>query len=307
MIKLITPPEMDGIMSNKASVQHLSIVHKEGNSIQDDAASSPTNRRVLKVNQSFSRNIPSARSHRASVQLIPLQQIINNVEPSKRTPSRQAVPKADIVSTSINDSSSNDHHSHPLRAIKHQPKILYNPHLPSVFTNEKPRLMNANLHANPSTKMHSNPPINLNDFVPRPTQTRDSVRKTPARVRPVWKAEESVSVNSTNPVGSQSHSVERNTRHIAIFKKLMSKFSDGKIRTEESERRHSSVDRRSSINAMSFLDQFANKSPRAKPRISLNEMITLKKIQTPGQGATKRMLHVPTLNIYDVQVSANLF
>lgn len=170
---------------------------------------------------------------------------------------------------------------------------------PIVDRNAKPflspqRVMNSNMSA-PNmysvNKIHSS---NQADVLPRPSKTRESARRHQFENLPSLKPGDSSIEAGMNNNGSVSNT----KKQIVIFKKFLSKSPENKvIPVMETHNTNFS-------NAMKFFDQFASPLlPKMKMKVHLSEMITLKKIKsTQNGGVTKRMLHVPSMNIYDIQV-----
>lgn len=140
-------------------------------------------------------------------------------------------------------------------------------------------------------KIHSS---NQVDVLPRPSKTRESARRHQFENLPSLKPGDSSIEAGMNNNGSVSNT----KKQIVIFKKFLSKSPENKvIPVMETHNTNFS-------NAMKFFDQFASPLlPKMKMKVHLSEMITLKKIKsTQNGGVTKRMLHVPSMNIYDIQV-----
>ena len=291
MEKMVTS-EMNGVITEKPVIMRLPSGFQDHHSVHENLSSTPTNRRAPGINQILSRNISSARSQRTSPRLVPLHPITSNADAASiRLSVRQAAPNQDILSNSISDI----HNDQPLRVFKHQPKVLQSAHLPSVFTNEKPRAMHSNSiehNGHFANKMQPRHPPEFAELVPHSSRTRETARRIHLKNQPVWKADD----HSANSASNNSHSTDSNSKkHIAIFKKMITKFSVSSIPAIEN------IPQRA-VKAIHLFEQIKNQSPKSKPRISLSDMITLKKVQTQDQGITKRMLHVPTLSVYDVQV-----
>ena len=145
----------------------------------------------------------------------------------------------------------------------------------------------------PINKIQSSTPSNHAEAFPRSAKTRESARRHQFENLPVLKTEE----GSFNAGNSNNNAIVSNTKkQIVVFKKFLSKSPENKIPIMENVNSNFS-------NAMKFFDQFTGLQAKTKTKVTLSEMITLKKIKSSQNGGiTKRMLHVPTLNIYDIQV-----
>lgn len=91
-------------------------------------------------------------------------------------------------------------------------------------------------------------------------------------------------------------------KRVIVFRKFLSKSPDARRIVENKHQAQMAKPLR-------IRDEFKNLHNREvvqqqqKAKISLNEMVTLKKIRTTSSnGVVKRMLHALTMHIYDVQV-----
>lgn len=126
----------------------------------------------------------------------------------------------------------------------------------------------------------------------RSVNTRESARKLLFEDHEPLKTEE-------NSVSNQIISPSGQKKQIVILKKFLSKSPENNIPVAAGDR-HANFS-----NAMKFFEQFVAPLAKIKKKILLHEMITLKKIKTTqSNGILKRMLHVPSLNTYDLQVGS---
>ena len=124
--------------------------------------------------------------------------------------------------------------------------------------------------------------------------TRESARRIPTENLFGLKSEESY-INASNNSGMQSSS-SNSKKKIIIFKKFLSKSPENNIPVLDGITNQLS-------SAMKLLNKLSSPMAKLKSKISLNEMITLRKVRTTqSNGIIKRMLHAPSLNIYDIQV-----
>ena len=140
--------------------------------------------------------------------------------------------------------------------------------------------------------------------VQRPAITRESARRIPTEDILSLKTEESY-LGGKNNISVNYPTSTSTKKKIIVFKKFLSKSPESKI-PEMEEARHLVTD------AVKFLDNFISPKQSLKTKICLNEMITLKKVrETQSGGFIKRMLHAPSLNIYEIHVyqqqSRNIF
>ena len=149
--------------------------------------------------------------------------------------------------------------------------------------------------------------------VKRPAFIRESARQIPTEPDPIreqsedsylrLKRDESCTTPKNNEdflnrISSVSNLNNNGSKKkIIVFKKFLSKSPESRLpQTEET--------KKLVADAVRFLDNAAAlQKPVLKTKISLNEMLTLRKVRTTESGGTiKRMLHVPTLSIYDIHV-----
>jgi len=322
---------MDVILTDKSSFPRASKGLKDNSYSQPDSCVSPTNKYGLGVNHTSFRNPMTSRGHRRAVQLLPLQSLVNNVETPKRVVSSQADLNSNCYPTLNSDRTEEP----TFKALKSQPKITSNANLPSVFTSEKPqpikikklvakqkggdltideeynpgKVFNVNqidrvakpflspqrvISSNKSvqnlyfvSKQSSQTPSSRGEEPGRVLNTRESARRTQFENTPAMRSEEEGGASSGNGVVSSTK------KQIVVLKKFLSKSPDSNVPVIKNKHVNFS-------NALKFFDQFA--AGKVKTKISLNEMVTLKKVKsTQSNGVLKRMLHVPTMNVYDLQ------
>lgn len=119
-------------------------------------------------------------------------------------------------------------------------------------------------------------------------------------------------------IKAEESSPANNIKRVIVFRKLLSKSPEsrdvqnrsaegvnrvlqfGKLRKEDS----LDLGIRKAESLQSNVNGGNIRIVQQKTKICLNEMVTLKKIRTTtGNGIIKRMLHAPSMNIYDIQVS----
>lgn len=133
----------------------------------------------------------------------------------------------------------------------------------------------------------TNSPSKQAECFKRPSITRDSVR-------PVQNENVQISGNKDKSNNDENCNNATVKKQIIIFKKFLSRSPEDKIPI---------LQQTNFTNAMKLLERLPAPMIKGKTKISLNEMITLRKVSsTQSGGMIKRMLHVPSLNIFDVQV-----
>ena len=132
----------------------------------------------------------------------------------------------------------------------------------------------------------SNLKSHRNENYPYSSVARESVRKLPAELLPGLKGDDGGSTSTTN-----------GKKRVIVFKKFLSKSPESNVPVVDK-------DAQSFGNAVKLLSQLSSHLPKMKAKISLNQMITLRKVKTTANnGILKRMLHAPSLTVYDLQVS----
>jgi hypothetical protein len=177
------------------------------------------------------------------------------------------------------------------------PELARRPTPNQMDRNSKPflspqRVVSSNMSLQDLCLMSKTPSNSQQNPAARPVNVRESARKIQFQNLP---SSENC-VNNRNAINAVV--TPTNTKkQIVILKRFLSKSPESNIPPH-------GADKYSNFsNAIKFLDPYFVPSSKIKTKISLNEMITLKKIKTTqSNGVLKRMLHVPSLNTYDLQV-----
>jgi len=130
----------------------------------------------------------------------------------------------------------------------------------------------------------------------RPTNTRESGRRSTFENPAALRLEEN-SIGEGHGSRASNCSSSNAKKRVIVFRKLCSRSPEHKIPPTK-ENININIG-----NAMKILEQFAVPLIKPKEKLSLSDMITLSKIRTiQDSGIVKRMLHAPSLMIYDLQV-----
>lgn len=148
-----------------------------------------------------------------------------------------------------------------------------------------------------------------NENQPHPVTRESSRRAALHSANSIREDESSINVYGNNAGGANSGNdagctTTTNKKRIIVFKRFLSKSPDNKMPvTVEDSNKNTGFD-----SAAKLFEQLSLPVTKAKSKITLSEMITLRKVQTTqNSGILKRMLHAPSLNIYDIQVNIHQF